>query len=91
MRNKDNQYLRLYYIILIIVIIVICVVVVIFFNILKINCFYFIDRYVDFIELKKDMIKNKDWCIKIKYCKNKDILVIVIYGGGIELGMIEIV
>ena len=90
MRNKDNQHSRLYYIILTIVIIAICVVVVILFNTLKTNRSHSTDRYADFTELKKDTIKNKDWLIKTKHRKNKDILVTAIHGGGIEPGTTEI-
>ena len=89
MRDKDNQHSRLYYIILTIVIIAICVVVVILFNTLKTNRSHSTDRYADFTELKR-YDKNKDWRIKTKHRKNKDILVTAIHGGGIEPGTTEI-
>ena len=59
------------------------------FNTLKTNRSHSTDRYADFTELKRND-KNKDWRIKTKHRKNKDILVTAIHGGGIEPGTTEI-
>ena len=59
------------------------------FNTLKTNRSHSTDRYADFTELKR-YDKNKDWRIKTKHRKNKDILVTAIHGGGIEPGTTEI-